>query len=120
MAPLASPKRHEAAQVHDRFAIALEGVGTDTTSNHWRDLCHVDGSPPTEAFKNVYTHFTTSEAASSTSAAGTGKGSDVTWSRCSRRCPKVRARLAIEPTPPQRLMPARRYRSNQRRVNGSA
>lgn len=43
----------------DRFAIALDGLEGDTVSNLWRGFCKTNGSPPTTAFKNVYTHFTT-------------------------------------------------------------
>ena len=43
----------------DRFAIMLDGLDTDALSASWRSLCHVNGSPPTAAFKNVYAHFTT-------------------------------------------------------------
>jgi hypothetical protein len=43
----------------DRFAISVDGIEGDTVSNLWRGFCKLNGSPPSEAFKNVYTHFTT-------------------------------------------------------------
>jgi Amt family ammonium transporter len=43
----------------DRFAITLEGVDMEALSECWRNLCQVNGAPPTEEFKNVYTNFTT-------------------------------------------------------------
>ena len=43
----------------DRFVVALEGIGNGAVSEYWRNLCRSNGTPPTPAFKNVYTHFTT-------------------------------------------------------------
>ena len=43
----------------DRYVIALEGVDMEALSDYWRNLCHVDGAPPTDEFKSVYTNFTT-------------------------------------------------------------
>ncbi len=42
-----------------RFSVELDGIDDEALLAHWRSLCAVNGTPPSDAFKNVYRHLTT-------------------------------------------------------------
>ncbi len=42
-----------------RFTVVLDGIDADRMGRHWRELCQDRGTPPSDAFKRVYSHVST-------------------------------------------------------------